>query len=628
MSTVFPVEVQMHDAAGEKSSKTLLQGFTRDVGEGGMCLELKSFGKKTEELITLQNAKLSLYINPNFSKKPIHAFGRIAWTQKEDQGHAVLYRIGVAYIQIEEKSRKRIIRYARNLIWMPRIAALGVLMLAGALIVYAWNNYYLVDQNQKLVNQVVEQAEKRSAVYAEIMDLQEKRREFETQLSATEQKMKELQDSISQLAVDNSQQKESYEAEIQKNKQTQNNLQLEIQKITEERKKIGTVDAAFQTNFPKLEKTTLKRMAEWVKTHQNLKTGLVTSFEGDSGLEDWGFTYDQSLACQVFLLFQDFHAAETILNFYNTRAEKESGAFFNAYHTVDGSPMEHQIKVGPNVWLGIAALKYEQRVKDGQFTKLATDIADWLVGMQDSEGGFRGGPEDKWYSTEHNLDAYAFLKMYEEITGDTKYTAIKEKNLSWIKKYAYTNKEKRMNRGKGDATISTDTFSWAVAAIGPNVLKELGMDAEAIMEFAEKNCKVSVEIIKPNGQKIKVKGFDFSKVGNLGRGGVISTEWTAQMVVAYQILSDYYSVLGDKDRSLRYYDKAVYYLNELQKLIITSPSRTGQGRGCLPYASTDNVDTGHGWRTPKGSQTGSVSGTAYCLFAWTKYNPLSSKEMS
>ena len=180
-----------------------------------------------------------------------------------------------------------------------------------------------------------------------------------------------------------------------------------------------------------------------------------------------------------------------------------------------------------------------------------------------------------------------------------------------------------MKRGKGDATISTDTFSWAEAAIGPATLKELGMDADGIMEFAEKNCKVAVEVEKPNGQKIKVKGFDFSKVGNVGRGGVISTEWTAQMVVTYQILSDYYASINDKDRALRYSDKASYYLNELRKLIITSPSRTGQGRGCLPYASTDNVDTGHGWRTPKGAQTGSVSGTAYCLFAWMGYNPLS-----
>ena len=102
---------------------------------------------------------------------------------------------------------------------------------------------------------------------------------------------------------------------------------------------------------------------------------------------------------------------------------------------------------------------------------------------------------------------------------------------------------------------------------------------------------------------------------------MISTEWTAQVIVTYQILGDYFKALGDADKATLYSDKSNFYLNELQKLIITSPSRTGQGRGCLPYASIDNVDTGHGWRTPRGMRTGSVAGTAYGIFAWVGYNP-------
>ena len=92
-------------------------------------------------------------------------------------------------------------------------------------------------------------------------------------------------------------------------------------------------------------------------------------------------------------------------------------------------------------------------------------------------------------------------------------------------------------------------------------------------------------------------------------------------IVAYQILGDYFKALGDPDKAALYADKSNFYLNELQKLIITSPSRTGQGRGCLPYASIDNVDTGHGWRTPRGMRTGSVAGTAYWIFARVGYNP-------
>ena len=61
-------------------------------------------------------------------------------------------------------------------------------------------------------------------------------------------------------------------------------------------------------------------------------------------------------------------------------------------------------------------------------------------------------------------------------------------------------------------------------------------------------------------------------------------------------------------------------------MLISSSSASGQGEGCLPYATQDNVDTGHGWMTPQGSHTGSVSGTAYTLFAYYGFNPLELKE--
>jgi hypothetical protein len=48
-------------------------------------------------------------------------------------------------------------------------------------------------------------------------------------------------------------------------------------------------------------------------------------------------------------------------------------------------------------------------------------------------------------------------------------------------------------------------------------------------------------------------------------------------------------------------------------------------QGCLPYATQDFVDTGHGWTTPKGNSTGSLSGTTYALFACYNYNPLEIK---
>ena len=90
-------------------------------------------------------------------------------------------------------------------------------------------------------------------------------------------------------------------------------------------------------------------------------------------------------------------------------------------------------------------------------------------------------------------------------------------------------------------------------------------------------------------------------------------------------MADFYKQ-SDPVKALKYKNKADAYLGELANMIISSPSPSGQGEGCLPYATQDFVDTGHGWLTPKGSHTGSVSGTVYTLFAYYGFNPLELKE--
>ena len=94
------------------------------------------------------------------------------------------------------------------------------------------------------------------------------------------------------------------------------------------------------------------------------------------------------------------------------------------------------------------------------------------------------------------------------------------------------------------------------------------------------------------------------------------------MVLAYKLMADFYRRKGFAVKARAYEMKADNYLTNLCKLIISSPSPAGLGEGCLPYATQNSVDTGHGWATPGGSNTGSVAGTAYTLFAYYGYNPL------
>jgi hypothetical protein len=94
------------------------------------------------------------------------------------------------------------------------------------------------------------------------------------------------------------------------------------------------------------------------------------------------------------------------------------------------------------------------------------------------------------------------------------------------------------------------------------------------------------------------------------------------VLISFKIMADYYKQNSEFDKADYYNKKSDFYFSEIEKMVIVSPSRIGQGQGCLPYATQDDVDTGHGWRVAKGTRTGSTASTSYIIFAKYNYNPL------
>lgn len=628
MTTVFPVELLVQER--------LFQAFTRDVSAGGMRLEIKVFDRHFEQSLERTDIRLGLTINPTFSRQPIKATARVAWMQKKD-GPIPRVLIGVAYTDIEEIARRRLIRHAQWLLWLPRAVWTAGVALVACLAALTVHDRMLVLENQKLVAQIVDSASKKSDVTSQLYELQRRKTLLDAEVERAREKIHKLETAMTARGAQDEGRQALYQKELTDIVSRSEGIRREIDTLQSNRRKLQSSYQALREKSRALETTALKQMVDWLESHQNFHTGLVASYEGDDKLKDIAFTYDQALAVQAYLLFGHLKNAEAILDFFEKRAAKSDGGYFNAYDAVDGRSAENAVNVGPNIWIGISALQFDHLSakggslsagqagasgeKSGRFLPLARRLGDWALGLQDEEGGLAGGPSVDWYSTEHNLDAYAFFSMLYDETRDDRYSAARDRSLEWIQKYAYSATQGRLNRGKGDSTIATDTFSWALAAIGPARLKSLDFDPEAIMAFAEDHCAVTVDFRRPDGKVVSVKGFDFARAQNIGRGGVISTEWTAQMTVSYRLLARYFQSVGNEAKATLYTSKSDFYLSELQKMIITSPSKTGQGRGCLPYASHDNVDTGHGWRSPKGQSTGSVAGTAYTVFAWNDYNP-------
>lgn len=627
LDTVFPVQFRLESSDGKTFLSAWLQGFTNNISRGGICLSLNNIASELLKLIKEKKCKISVEIDIPISKKSIPAQTSIIWIKEDLQDNRKL-TIGLNYEHISAKQNNKLIRYA----WMKKLfipLSLSVVaLLALTLGINSYLNYQLTRSNKELIEKLSIVLKDSSLAKQKIEEIIMQRQDFQAKLKALEEsiktielqkvqtqagnlnQIKQLNESIVALAAE----KLALEAKLTASLRTENIAVKVLSKIDE--KKVV------------LEKANFDKMYQWLKVHQNNRTGLTMSFEGDKDVANWSFTYDSALLIQAYTYFGDFDRAKKILNFFDDDAKRENGWFLNAYYVDDGAPAEYVMYSGPNIWLGLAIIQYTHVSGDKSYLGLAESIAKVMMNFQNSDvdGGLRGSLQVSWYSTEHNLDAYAFFNMLAKVTQKKIYSLAAQKTINWILAHTYDRKDLPVKRGKGDSTIATDTYAWSVAAIGPQKLKEIGMDPDKIMEFVEENCSVGANFIRQNAESVKIKGFDFAPQLHLARGGVVSSEWTAQMIVSYKIMADYYSKKGDIEKARNYREKAEMYLNELGNMIISSASPSGQGQGCLPYATQDYVDTGHGWMTPKGSHTGSVSGTAYTLFAYYGFNPLELKE--
>ncbi len=626
LDSVFPVQFQLLNLDSSLSLSDWIQGFTSDISKGGICLEVNNLRPDLAKLVKSQQVKLSLAIEMPVVKNPVKARAKIAWV-KDIPGQLNRYLIGLTYENIDASENSRILRYALTKKFFAPVALTLVVLFGIGLGINAYFNFKLIQGNRALVKQLVDvlqdsklAREKISQITQDKDGLQLKIRSLEQHIQGLDREKEKSREEASKIVQLN--------ALIQKLSREKSAFQEQLINLQRKEEAANVELVNLEKKKVSLEKANFDKMYQWLKIHQNPHTGLVMSFEGDGDLSNWAFLYDQALVIQAYTNASDFERAEKILNFFQIKARRLNGRFLNAYYANDGSPAEFVVHSGPNIWLGVAIMQYTKKSNDASYLGLAEEIAQSIISLQneDHEGGIRGGPQVSWYSTEHNLDAYAFFNMLYQMTHQEEYAQARDKVLSWLVAHTYDKTDIPIKRGKGDSTIATDTYAWSIAAIGPEKLEKLGMNPDQIMSFAEQNCAVEVSYTRPDGQTVKIKGFDFAAKGHIARGGVVSSEWTAQMIMSFRIMADFYRKKNMPAEAQGYEAKAQEYLANLGKMIISSPSPSGQGESCLPYATQDFVDTGHGWMTPKGSSTGSVAGTAYTLFAYHNYNPLELKE--
>lgn len=323
-----------------------------------------------------------------------------------------------------------------------------------------------------------------------------------------------------------------------------------------------------------------EQLADSLERRADLQTGLSPSYDGDPGVtaRHGAQIYDTGLR----LLTDSRYSKEIIGTFAANVAsggEKgrpqtlaagfapDNGVF--SWIRISGfdeprwwDNWEWSVKTGENAWLGLGALHFFARSKDPRALKIARSRADFIILMQDKDGGVRIGPrglaDDFWWhrkSTENNESALAFLDTLARITGEERYRLAADRIYQWLVVEMYDRGQHLFRRGAvetesgwhkdGIGDYASDTANWVPLArmlLDPR----FGPDRAGRLREIEKMIAATVDLcgVRRNGDLV---GLSYSPQSK--KRSVISLEWSSQFALLCHRLADEYAKIGDKERA-------------------------------------------------------------------------------
>jgi hypothetical protein len=126
-------------------------------------------------------------------------------------------------------------------------------------------------------------------------------------------------------------------------------------------------------------------------------------------LLNWSWTYDSALTAIAFTAVGESSEAQQLLD-QLAALQHTNGSIEQAFNVATGEA-EPIFRSGVIATVGIAGSLYDQEFHTTRYLSMGERAASYLLSLQGTAGLIRGGPEVTWYSTQHNLLAYAFFKL-------------------------------------------------------------------------------------------------------------------------------------------------------------------------------------------------------------------------
>ncbi|MGH2891747.1 MAG: hypothetical protein ACRDPM_00570, partial [Solirubrobacteraceae bacterium] len=134
-------------------------------------------------------------------------------------------------------------------------------------------------------------------------------------------------------------------------------------------------------------------------------------------LLNWSWTYDSAMTALALTTFGAPSVGEELLD-QLAALQHTDGSIEIAFNTADGTT-ESQFRSGTIASVGLAGAVYDQSQHTNRYLSMEERAASYLISLQGTNGLIRGGPDVGWYSTQHNLLAYAFLnQLAAELISD------------------------------------------------------------------------------------------------------------------------------------------------------------------------------------------------------------------
>lgn len=294
---------------------------------------------------------------------------------------------------------------------------------------------------------------------------------------------------------------------------------------------------------------------------------------------------------------------------------------------------------GENAWAGVIAplqvydQKYGSRSHlDAAELKLAKEIARAAMFLQAENGGIRMSPKGTWHargpdwyyqeqSVENNLSWYAAFRMLYEITGEQKYKKAMERLEKFFKitfdpatDTFVQGMHFDQSRWDKNLIFATDVQTWAVLVLGPEWIDQQFGEGAAFQMLQATKKRAGVFDLQTGS----LNGVDFTDYRDLGRDPMVSIEWTAGAVMAFQKAASYYAKKNPSAEILLTRD--AHSMKESIKNLAVDVN----GTIAYPYAAgfgpSATRPTGHGWFAPS-QEVMSTASSVWMALLELEFNP-------